>query len=182
MLCTCGAAVNFLVNKNAVDDVHTAAPKVTIAEPQKLGGRAKIEQDKEYAPLLKALEKIEDELAARPGAKNSFGALYADPTGENTITVLATEATIPNPRKEVTAMLAQQGVVTGVAPAATGTLGGVAECGSEPDPDGDPDRDVVVCGWADEGSAGMITWISVDDNEARAEFPKLRAEIEKKNN
>ena len=39
---------------------------------------------------------------------------------------------------------------------------------------------LAVCSWADEGSSGMLIFYYKSVSKAKAEFPALRAQIEKK--
>ena len=175
VLCIGGLAALFLVGKNAKDDADAAAAKITITEPETLGGRAKLESA-EFAPLIAGMER---DLAAYPGASSSFGAFYGSPADQDMVAALATKATILDPRKELTASWAAFGKsvpVSGVTAASTGDLGGVAECGTS----NASGVDVAVCGWADEGSVGMVMMFLKKAADVQDEFPKLRAEIEKK--
>ena len=171
VLCIGGATAVVLFTKNAVEDVTVKADRVVITEPAKLGGLAKLES-KEFAALVK---EMEGGLTSIPGAQDSFAAFYGDPE-KDMVAALATRATIISPRTELTASFTEFGDVTGVVPADTGTLGGVAECGTSTD----PEAELALCGWADEGSVGMILFYEKEAADVLAEFPKLRAEIETK--
>jgi hypothetical protein len=173
ILCVGGVAALFVIGSNVKDDTA----KITITEPFSLGGRAKVVRngDEDMASLLDDVQEMEDELAAYPRAQNWFGAIYGDFTEDNAVVALALKAVVRNPRRELTASFANLGA-TGLVPADSGALGGIAECGVIAD-EGD---ELAVCGWADEGSIGVITWLSELDGKAPAEFPRLRAEIETK--
>jgi hypothetical protein len=171
VLCIGGGAALYFIGKDAVDD----AAAVTITEPATLGGRPKLESE-EFATLTADMEKS---LAAYPGASSSFGAFYGDPAKKDMVAAIATKALIANPQAELDASFETFGKdapVTGLTNADTGTLGGVAKCGTS----SFSGIDVAVCGWADEGSVGMIMWFFKKAPDVQAEFPKARAEIETK--
>ncbi|MEV0897269.1 hypothetical protein [Actinoplanes sp. NPDC049802] len=175
VLCVGGAATILLIGKNAVDDAEAAAARVTIAQPVTLGGLPLVD-DPRFSAVT---EEMESSLAAYPGASSSFGALYGSPTGQNMVAALATKATITDPEKEVAEsfrVFGQSATVSGLADAATGELGGVAKCGTS----STSGIDLAICGWADEGSVGMIMWFFKTAADVRADFPALRAEIESK--
>ncbi|MEU4621449.1 hypothetical protein AB0G04_15940 [Actinoplanes sp. NPDC023801] len=171
VLCIGGGAALYFVGKDAVDD----AAAVSITEPATLGGRPKLDTP-EYATLTADMEKS---LAAYPGASSSFGAFYGDPEKQDMVAAIATKALIANPQAELDASFktfSKDAPVSGLTDAGTGTLGGVAKCGTS----AFSGIDVAVCGWADEGSVGMIMWFFKKAPDVQAEFPKLRAEIETK--
>ncbi|MEV4276189.1 hypothetical protein [Actinoplanes xinjiangensis] len=171
VLCIGGFTALYLVGKNAVDD----AAAVTITEPSTLGGRPKLESQ-EFAAITADMEKS---LAEYPGAQSSFGAIYGAPEEEDMVAALATKAVIASPQKELDASFETFGKdapVSGLTQADTGTLGGVAKCGTS----SVSGIDVAVCGWADEGSVGMVMWFFKKAPDVQAEFPKVRAEIESK--
>ncbi|SFF55982.1 hypothetical protein SAMN05421541_113103 [Actinoplanes philippinensis] len=171
VLCIGGIGVFYVIGKNAIDDLAA----VTITEPATLGGRPKLE-NKEFETITTDMEKS---LAAYPGAENSFGAIYGDPAKEDMVAALATKALIASPQKELDASFETFGKdapVSGLTNADTGALGGVAKCGTS----AVSGIDVAVCGWADEGSVGMVMWFFKKAPDVMAEFPKVRAEIETK--
>jgi hypothetical protein len=171
VLCIGGFTAIYLVGKNAIDD----AAAVTITEPATLGGRPKLESQ-EFAAITADMEKS---LAEYPGAESSFGAIYGAPEKQDMVAALATKAVIANPQKELDASFETFGKdapVSGLTKADTGTLGGVAQCGTS----SVSGIDVAVCGWADEGSVGMVMWFFKKAPDVQAEFPKVRAEIESK--
>jgi hypothetical protein len=171
VLCIGGIAAVVVFTKDAIDD----AAAVTITEPATLGGRPKLESQ-EFAAITADMEKS---LAAYPGAESSFGAIYGAPEEQDMVAALATKALIANPQKELDASFETFGKdapVSGLTPADTGALGGVAQCGTS----SVSGIDVAVCGWADQGSVGMVMWFFKKAPDVQAEFPKVRAEIETK--
>ncbi|GAB2623225.1 hypothetical protein Aab01nite_16280 [Paractinoplanes abujensis] len=154
-----------------------AASTVSISEPATLGGRKKLtsQQFKAIADQLKS------GLASVPGATNSVGALYGDVADQNIVIVAAAEAPIANPKVELEQTFYGAGIgglkIENITNAPTGALGGAAKCGRSET----SGIDMAICTWADEGSVGMIIWYYESVSGAKAEFPKLRAQIEKKN-
>lgn len=169
VLCIGGVTAAVLFARNTVEDAGAEAAKIAIAEPATLGGLAKLES----AEFDKLAQQMEDGLASMPGAKDSFAGFWGDPE-KDMIAALATRATVISPRAELTASFREFGDVKDVTAVETGSLGGVAECGTSSDPDGD----LAVCGWADAGSVGMIIFYGKTAPDVLADFPELRAEIE----
>ncbi|WP_433791637.1 hypothetical protein [Actinoplanes sp. CA-252034] len=153
------------------------APEVTIriAEPAKLGGRSKL-TDSEIADIA---EGMRAGLAADPGVRKSFSAFYGDIEKQNVVVVAAAEIDVPLPGPALAGMFVGLGKgglqVPNPVAVSTGTFGGAAKCG---DSKADGGVDVAVCGWADEGSIGMVMWYFKKAKQVKAEFPKLRAQIE----
>ncbi|SDT78100.1 hypothetical protein [Actinoplanes derwentensis] len=171
VLCVGGTTVFYLIGKNAED----TAAKIAITEPVTLGGLAKLD-GAEFAAITDNMEK---ELAAYPGSESSFGAIYGSPEDKNMVAALATKATIADPQKELDASFTtfgQSSKVTDIATVGTGSLGGVAQCGTS----SISGIDVAICGWADEGSVGMIMSFFKTAADVQDSFPDLRAEIETK--
>lgn len=171
VLCIGGFTALYLVGKKTVDDLAA----VTITEPATIGNRPKLESQ-EFAAITADMEKS---LSAYPGAQSSFGAIYGDPNQQDMVAALATKAVIADPQKELDASFAtfgKEAPVSGLTKADTGTLGGVAQCGTS----SVAGVDVAVCGWADEGSVGMVMWFFKTAPDVQAEFPQVRAAIETK--
>lgn len=149
---------------------------ITITEPAKLGGRPKL-TDAEFADIT---EELRDSIADEYGAQGSVGAFYGDLDNENIVIAIAVETEVPLPQVALAGTFAGVGSgglkVTNLTEAPTGKLGGAAKCG-DADAEG---VDVAVCSWADEGSIGMIMWYFKKAKQVKAEFPKLRAQIETK--
>jgi hypothetical protein len=207
VLCIGGITAAFLVGKDKVDDVKKAidtaasatptvpsdpgtpeattptteppAPvtNVKIKEPKTLGGRPKI-NDPSLATTTKTMTSaLLDEY---PDATASFGAFYGVPAKKTLVMALGVEAPIPDPALEVTKNFAGMGVsgnqIKNIVPVSTGALGGTAKCGSSQT----SGVNLAVCSWADEGSSGMLVFYYKSVAKAKAEFPALRAQIEKK--
>ncbi|MCO8270879.1 hypothetical protein M1L60_09775 [Actinoplanes sp. TRM 88003] len=201
VLCIGGVVALYMVGKNAADDVtdavnnlptstSTAGPTdepttapptraaatVTITEPTTLGGRKKLTS----AQFAAIAEQLKGGLESVPGATNTVGALYGDVSDQDIVIVAAAEAPIKNPKAELEQTFYGAGIgglkIDNITTAPTGALGGAAKCGSSET----SGIDMAICTWADEGSVGMVIWYFKSVAKAKAEFPKLRAEIEKK--
>jgi hypothetical protein len=197
VLCVGGVVALALIGKNAQDKINsqkttttpttgttteaadpTLAPAadIKIVEPKTLGGRPKL-TDAQFADVAKELQTSLKEV---PGATNSVGALYGTVARQDIVIVAAAEAPIADPEKELTQTFYGAGVgglkVDDITTAPTGSLGGVAKCGSA----STGGVDMAICSWADDGSLGMMIWYFKSVNKAKAEFPKLRAQIEHK--
>jgi len=158
---------------------ETTAPpqttKVTIAAPKKLGGRPKLNND----TLAGVTDTLKTTLGQIPGATNSVGALYGTISKQDMVLLAAAEAPIDNPDAMLDLMFGSASSggnkVTNVTSAPTGSLGGAAKCGSTTS----ASTNMVLCTWADSGSLGMLIFYDKSVAKAKAEFPKLRAQIEK---
>ncbi|MEU8662400.1 hypothetical protein [Actinoplanes philippinensis] len=155
------------------------APKATIrlTEPAKLGGRPKLTD----ADIADVAETMREGLAADPGVRKSFSAFYGDVDKENVVVVAAAERDVPLPGPTLGGIFVGLGKgglnVTNQTAVSTGAYGGAAKCG---DSKASGSVDVAVCAWADEGSIGMVMWYFKKAKQVKAEFPKLRAQIESK--
>jgi hypothetical protein len=201
VLCVGGVTSLYLIGKNASDADDASGitatgrpttestptsettkqadpPKSTvkIAEPVRLGGHPKL-TDPEFAELTEELQK---EFASDYSTGNSFSAFYGDIDAEQLLAVFAWEADVPNAKTALAGNFVGMGVggikISNLADVSTGQLGGYAKCG-----DGKAEgSDVAVCGWADEGSMGMIMYFQKKAKQVRGEFPRMRAQIETK--
>jgi hypothetical protein len=197
VLCVGGVVALFMVGKNAVDDANDAIEAdstpgsgttqetpgptkavgtVKISEPATLGGRPKL-TDPQFAGVA---DQLQSSLKNVPGATTSVGALYGTVQKQDIVIAAAAEAPIDNPEKELEQTFLSAGIggmkISEITEASTGTLGGAAKCGQATA----TDVDMAFCSWADEGSLGMVIWYFQPVSKAKAEFPKLRAQIETK--
>jgi hypothetical protein len=146
---------------------------ITVVEPDKLGGRAKLD-DSQYALLAQELQTI---LTDVPGATAKVVAIYGSPKKSDIVITAAAAAPVADPDGALNDIFGN-GVLqlSNVTTASTGTLGGTAKCG-QTDAAGTA---MVICGWADSGSRGVDIFQGSSVDAAKAEFPTLRAEVEKK--
>jgi len=190
VLCVGGVVALYLVGKNQVDNLDdaldgiassapTSAPDTTdvkIAEPVTLGGRKKLTS----AQFAGIAEQLKGGLATVPGATNTVGALYGDVATQDIVILAAAEAPIKDPKAELESTFYGAGIgglkIDNITTAPTGTLGGAAKCGSSET----SGINMAICTWADEGSVGMFIWFDESVSKAKTEFPKLRAQVEKK--
>jgi hypothetical protein len=153
----------------------TPAKTISVVEPKTLGGRPKL-TDPQFAG---AAEQLQSGLDGVPGATNTVGALYGTPEKRDIVIIAGVAAPVDDPAQELNGTFLGAGVgglkVTGITSVDPGALGGVAKCGKT----STSGIDMVMCGWADDGSVGWIIWYFKSMSKAKAEFPKLRAQIEK---
>ncbi|MFG1604177.1 hypothetical protein [Actinoplanes sp. NPDC049265] len=152
-----------------------AAKTITIVEPRTLGGRPKLTDDQ----FQDVTDQLKADLGKIPNARNTVGALYGQVAKQNIVVIAGVEADVDNPSQELSGTFLGAGVgglkVTGITSISAGPLGGVAKCGKA-DASG---IDMVLCGWADEGSVGWIIWYFKTISKAKTEFAALRGQIEK---
>jgi hypothetical protein len=158
---------------------ETTAPaqttKVTVAAPKTLGGRPKLNDD----ALAGVSDLLKSALGQVPGATNSVGALYGTISKQDMVVLAAAEAPIDDPDTMLDLLFSSASSggdkVTNVTSAPTGSLGGAAKCGTATG----SGTNMALCTWADSGSLGMLIWYDKSVAKAKAEFPRLRAQVEK---
>jgi len=159
------------------DQTTAPAPttKVTVAAPKTLGGRPKLN----YEALAGVSDTLKTALGQMPGATNSVSEIYGTISKQDMVVIAAAEAPIDDPDTMRDLLFSSassgSGKVTEVTSAPTGSLGGSAKCGAATD----SGTKMALCTWADSGSLGMLIWYDKSVAKAKAEFPKLRAQIEK---
>ncbi|MDY7086698.1 MAG: hypothetical protein SYR96_16490 [Actinomycetota bacterium] len=202
VLCVGGVTALYMIGRDKADDLEatrgqsttapTTAPvtepteeptteppssNISIVEPATLGGRKKLTS----AQFKSIADQLKNGLADVPGATNSVGALYGDVADQDIVIVAAAEAPVADPKRELEQTFYGAGIgglkIDNISNAPTGALGGSAKCGSSET----NNIDLAICTWADEGSVGMFIWYFESVSGAKAEFPKLRAQVEKKN-
>jgi hypothetical protein len=203
VLCVGGGTAVYLVGRNTADNIAgaitSAAPtdpaatpdattttepaedntsKITVVEPKTLGGRPKL-TDPQFAG---AADELEQGLKEVPDATETVGALYGTVARQDIVIVAAAAAKVDDPKKELDNTFLGAGIgglkLTGITTASAGSLGGAAKCGKS----STGGADLIMCGWADKGSIGWVIWYFKSMSSAKAEFPKLRAQVEKKSN
>ena len=193
VLCVGGGTAFYLVGRDKIDQLAdatasgspTATPsaevtekttKVSVVEPKTLNGRPKL-TDKQFASIADEMQK---DMSTVPDATSSVGALYGSVEKRNIVMIAAVAAPIEDPKKELDGMFAGAGFgglkVTGISDVDPGPLGGEARCGKS----AESDLTMAVCGWADDGSMGMTISFFKSVSSAKAEFPKIRGQVEKK--
>ena len=152
------------------------ASSVKILEPKTLGGRPKL-TDAQFASLA---EELRSSFKQVPGATTTVGSLYGTVAKRNIVILAAAAAPIANPTEMLDQIFSGAGLsgqkINNIVSAPTGALGGAAKCGSAEA----ESVDMAICSWADNGSLGMMIWRFNSVSKAKAEFPALRAQIEKK--
>jgi hypothetical protein len=162
-----------------IDPAPTTEPpaekSITIVEPKTLGGRPKLTD----AQFKKVTDQLKGDLEKIPNARNTVGALYGTVGKQNIVVIAGVEADVDNPSQELNGTFLGAGVgglkVTGITTIPAGPLGGVAKCGKA----ASSGVDMVLCGWADDGSVGWIIWYFKTISKAKSEFAGLRGQIEK---
>jgi hypothetical protein len=186
VLCVGGSIAIALAAKNNNDkstanNTQTTVPtknasSVKILEPKTLGGRPKL-TDAQFAGLA---DELRSSFKQVPGATTTVGSLYGTIAKRNIVILAAAQAPIANPAQMLDQIFSGAGLsgqkISNIVSAPTGTLGGTAKCGSAVA----EAVDMAICSWADEGSLGMMIWRFNSVSKAKAEFPALRAQIEKK--
>jgi hypothetical protein len=158
-------------------DPSTAAPtaKVDLVEPKTLDGLPKLSY-KQFDNTVKLLKTI---MSSYPGASGTVGAVYGRVGTKNALLMTATEAKVTDPEFTVDSVLASGGSstkVSGIKPVPTGSLGGTAKCGNATS----AGQKIAICSWADEGSIGIVFFYFKTTSQIKDDFPKVRAQLEKK--
>jgi hypothetical protein len=158
------------------ESTPSTTSNITVTEPKTLGGRPKL-TDAQYATLA---DQLRSGLTDVPHATATVGALYGTPAKRDIVVVVAAATPIDDPQRELDSRYLGAGIgglkVSDITSADPGPLGGVVKCGKADD----KNLDMAMCGWADDGSVGWIMFFFTSVKSAKAEFPKLRGQIEKK--
>jgi hypothetical protein len=199
VLCLGGGTAVFIAVRNKATDVVSAAKgaaspapsvatpsatpvdeptaKITVIEPKKLGGRPRL-TDRKFSSLAKNLKS--DLAADVPDATHTVSGVYGTAGKRNLVVMAAAAAPFDDPQAELDGMFDGTGVsgnkITSITRIDSGPLGGAANCGKALQ---DGVR-MVLCSWVDSGSLGMLTFFFQSFAKVKAEFPKLRAQIEQK--
>jgi len=197
VVCVGGSTAIYLAGRNTAEglvDVYSSeaptpratdrteptedATTITIAEPKTLSGRPKV-TDPTFATTADQLEKS---LALLPGASQTVGAVYGTPSKQDLVLVVAAKSFVADPKTELENAFSGSNVdslkLTGITSIPAGPLGGVAKC-AKGKGGGSP---LSMCAWADEGSSGWVIWYFTSLSKAKAEFIKVRSQVEKKSN
>ena len=148
------------------------APRITVTSPDKLGGRSKNTE----ADLTKMASDTGTRLNGLPQATAVVSQFYGSHSKKNLTTVIAAAAKVAQSDLDIfvnNALIGSE-VVKQPATYDAGPLGGKAMCGQG----SAKGIQFAICGWADEGSVGVIIWYYTSVEKAQAEFHAVRASIE----
>jgi len=107
---------------------------------------------------------------------STFGEVYTSETSlTDSILISAVTGTVADPTGALDRLFANQRGLQDVRPAEPGHLGGEARCGRS---DEAMTYTATICGWADSGSIGMLTILSLEKRDRRDEFGMLRAQVQ----
>jgi hypothetical protein len=176
LLCVGGVAVTFIAAKDKVAEVVDAT-KITVVEPETLGGRAKATDPS----LQSGVSGLDGVMSNLPGSTGSVGGIYGDLKKQDVVMVAAASSINGSAQDrfdEMTQGLGGAGGITidNLTDTEPGPLGGIAKCG-DTNTGGLP---MAICIWSDNGSAGMFLMFFKKKAELEKEFVTLRGEVEKK--
>jgi hypothetical protein len=142
---------------------------VDLRDPETLGARARSSEEK---------PQPDSYLATFTDGKLVSGA-YGEPSTHNFVVMNAvTSAYLVYPDTQIDLLLnhlqTEDPNLTDLQPVYSGTLGGLASCGSSKF----ADVPKAVCAWVGEQSMGVLVWIGAPLSQAKDELLILRAEIE----
>ncbi|MEV0152417.1 hypothetical protein AB0H57_01560 [Micromonospora sp. NPDC050686] len=164
---------------SAEDDEEPEAtakfPRVRLVTPKTLSGRPK-STDPELRAL--AAEMVGDMRSTVQNETGAVSAFYGSPEKRDLVMVAAASGLILDPATELAD--AVEGFRTELSvkkmtPVPPGPLGGRASCG-DGEGSGLP---IGVCVWADTGSVGVLLFFFSSAAKAKAQFVKVRGQIEK---
>ncbi|MBM0258734.1 hypothetical protein [Micromonospora sp. 4G55] len=176
VLCLGGAAIAFFAVKDEVKETVDAT-KTRVVAPATLAGRAKSTDP----ALLKGATGLETELKkSLPDATSAVGAFYGTAVKKDLVMIAAASGLNTNPSKTLDDTIkgaGQSAVQLGeMKKVDAGPLGGEAKCGDAEA----ANVPLGVCVWSDKGSLGMIIVYFKSGDEAAAELPTMRGQIEQK--
>ncbi len=176
LLCIAGGVVAFVAAKDKVEQVVDAT-KISVVEPETLGGRPKASD----AALQASVTSLDGVMSNLPGATGSVGGIYGDLQKQDVVMVAAASSINGSAQERFDAITQGMGGAGGVqvdnfTDVDPGPLGGIAKCG-DTDTAGVP---MAVCVWSDNGSAGMLMMMFKKKADLEKEFVTMRGEIEKK--
>ncbi|MEU5787310.1 hypothetical protein ABZ754_06200 [Micromonospora purpureochromogenes] len=176
VLCLGGAAITFFAVKDEVKETVDAT-KTRVVAPATLAGRAKSTEP----ALLNGAKQLETELKnSLPDATSTVGAFYGTAAKKNLVMIAAASGLNTNPTKTLDDTIkgaGQSSVQLGeMKKVDAGPLGGEAKCGDAEA----ANVPLGVCVWSDKGSLGMIIVYFKSGDEAAAELPAMRGQIQQK--
>ena len=177
LLCVAGVAITFVAAKDKVEQVVDAT-KITVVEPETLGGRPKATA----AELQGGINSLDGVMSNLPGATGSVGGIYGDLQKQDLVMVAAASSingSAQDRYDEITKGLnsGPGGIkIDNFTDTDPGPLGGIAKCG-DTTTSGIP---MAICVWSDNGSAGMFLMMFKQKPDLEKEFVAMRGEIEQK--
>ncbi|MEV1287075.1 hypothetical protein [Micromonospora sp. NPDC049679] len=177
LLCVGGGTLVYFAAKDEVKDVVDAS-KTRLVAPETLAGRPKITDPQIQAA---ADEMVASMKASVPDATSTIGGFYGDPAKKDMVMIAGASGLIPDPAKELDDAISELGSSGGLTTSNftavdAGPLGGNAKCG-------DAEASGIklgVCVWADRGSLGVVGVYFKTAEEAKADFLKIRSEVEQR--
>jgi hypothetical protein len=156
-------------------DPVAAARGTKVAAPPTLDGQPKI-KDAELQAVVDQMRSTV--LSVVPGSLSSEVGFYGDMTEQKLLAIVALTAPIADPTALLSNALTSLGdsgvVVAQPEPVDPGPLGGQATCGNATA----SGVELAVCGWADNGSLGLVMFHFTQLDEAKDRFLRIRAEVE----
>jgi hypothetical protein len=175
VLCVGGIGLAVFMAKDKVEDV-VAAAKITVVEPQTLGGREKVSDPQ----LAGSVQSLDSEMRKIDGTTSSVGAIYGDLQKQDVVMIAAASTlagTAQSRFDEFSSGLNSGGFsVSKLQDTDPGPLSGIAKCGDS-SAGGVP---TAVCVWSDAGSVGMVAMLFKDRADLEKEFVSIRGQVEQK--
>ncbi|OJF11292.1 hypothetical protein, partial [Couchioplanes caeruleus] len=172
LLCVGGIGAAVYFGKEKIDQVVDAS-KITVVEPETLGGRAKASD-----PALR--NSLNGAMGDVPGATASVGAVYGDVQKQDLVMVAAVSSINGSAQSrydEFSKGIGKGGFnINNLTETDPGPLGGIAKCGDSEM----QNIKMAVCVWSDNGSVGMIAMLFKGKAELEKEFIAMRGQVEKK--
>jgi hypothetical protein len=160
----------------AVGAAHADSP-ISVHTPDTLSGRPMVTDSSVTGDIAQQKAQLQKSV---PNVGSTAVAIYGTRQAGNVVGVHALAAPITDPLGQLTEGLNDMGrdgmdPLSGIEQVAPGPMGGNARCGAS----GVNGKPIIVCGWADQGSLGFITWYSKTPlSNAANEFATLRGQVE----
>jgi hypothetical protein len=175
VLCLVGGVLAVTVGGQLFNKVNNSR-NTTVVAPDTLGGRAR-NTDPNFEKIVETAKSNAG--SGIKGAKATVAAFYGTAEKNNMVVIVAVAGLIASPEREMTGMaksMSTQGADITFTDVDAGPLGGLARCG-------DMKLQGVataICGWADDGSVGIIMFLGKSISDVKGEFLADRAAIEKR--
>ncbi|HET8661654.1 MAG TPA: hypothetical protein VFM55_21985 [Micromonosporaceae bacterium] len=176
VLCGGVSAIAYFALRDDVGSVVDAA-NTRVEAPATLLGRDKITDPDLVKTATEMVESMRKDITNETGA---VGAFYGDPAKRDMIMIAAASGLVRDPQAELDSAFAEIGSsglkVSPPVVVDPGPLGGHAKCA-----DGTAeDVPMAMCVWADNGSMGVVVFYFKKVDQIKAEFVKVRGEVEKR--